>query len=37
MKQILTKQEFAGIVFEIGYEIDVLDGKVSTVELDLFQ
>lgn len=35
MKQILTKQEFAGIVFEIGYEIDVLDGKVSTVELDL--
>jgi len=35
MKQILTKQEFAGLIFEIGYEIDVLDGKVSTVPLDL--
>ena len=35
LKQMLTEEEFRGLIFEIGYEIDVLDGKVDTVELNL--
>lgn len=35
MKQMLTEEQFREIVFEIGYEIDVLDGHIDTVELDL--
>ena len=35
MKQMLTEEQFKEIVFEIGYEIDVLDGHIDTVELDL--
>ena len=34
LKQMLTKDEFIGLVFEIGYEIDVLDGKVDVVPLE---
>jgi len=35
MKQMLTEEQFREVVFEIGYEIDVLDGHIDTVELDL--
>lgn len=35
LKQMLTGDEFQQLIFEIGYEIDVLDGKVDTVELNL--
>ncbi len=31
MKQMLTKEEFKDFFFQIGYEIDILDGKVHTV------
>lgn len=34
MKQMLTDGEFRELVYEIGYEIDVLDGKVDTVPLN---
>lgn len=33
MKQMLTKEEFNDMLYQIGYEIDVLDGKVDTVPL----
>jgi abortive infection bacteriophage resistance protein len=32
MKQMLTKEEFKDFFFQIGYEIDILDGKVDTVK-----
>ena len=35
LKQMLTTDEFQQFIFEIGYEIDILDGKVDTVELSL--
>ena len=35
MRQMLTEEQFKEIMFEIGYEIDVLDGHIDTVELDL--
>lgn len=35
MKQMLSEEEFAELIFEIGYEIDILDGKVETVPLSL--
>ena len=35
MKQMLSEEEFNELVFEIGYEIDILDGKVNTVPLSL--
>lgn len=35
MKQLLTDDEFHELIFEIGYEIDILDGRIDTVELDL--
>lgn len=34
LKQMLTKDEFRELMYEIGYEIDVLDGKVDTVPLN---
>ena len=34
MKKMLREDEFREFVYEIGYEIDVLDGKVSTVPLN---
>lgn len=34
MKRMLSKVEFKELVNEIGYEIDVLDGKVDTVPLN---
>ena len=35
MKQMLQENEFHDLIYEIGYEIDILDGKVDTVPLDL--
>lgn len=33
MKHLLTEEEFRLLLYEIGYEIDLLDGKVSTIPL----
>ena len=33
MKQMLTEEEFRDFVYEIGYEIDLLDGKVNVIPL----
>jgi abortive infection bacteriophage resistance protein len=33
MKYMLTPEEFRLLVYEIGYEIDLLDGKVSSIPL----
>ena len=33
LKQMLTDEEFRELAYEIGYEIDVLDGRVDTVPL----
>lgn len=35
MKQLLTEEEFKGLLFEVGYEIDILDGKIEIVSLEL--
>lgn len=35
MKQMLSEEEFSTLIFEISYEIDILDGKVNTVPLPL--
>ncbi len=34
-KQMLTQDEFKELMYEIGYEIDILDGKVDTVPLNI--
>lgn len=34
MKQMLTEREFRELIYEIGYEIDVLDGIVDVVPLN---
>lgn len=34
MKQMLTNSEFRELIYEIGYEIDVLDGKVDVIPLN---
>ena len=34
MKKMLSEEEFRDIIFEIGYEIDILDSKVDTVSLN---
>ncbi len=34
MKKMLSDGEFRDIIFEIGYEIDILDSKVDTVSLN---
>ncbi len=33
MKEMLTKEEFNDVLYQIGYEVDILDGKVDTVPL----
>ena len=33
MKQMLSKEEFDDMLYQIGYEVDMLDGKVDTVSL----
>lgn len=35
LKQMLTKEEFEELFYQIGYEIDYLDGNVDTVPLNL--
>ena len=35
LKQLLTDKEFSDFISEIGYEIDLLDGKVDIVPLNL--
>ncbi len=35
MKQMLQEEEFHDLIYEIGYEIDILDGKVDVVPLNL--
>ena len=35
LKQLLTKDEFESMIYELGYEIDYLDGKINTVPLGL--
>lgn len=35
MKQMLQEDEFHDLIYEVGYEIDVLDGKVDVVPLNL--
>lgn len=35
MKKMLQENEFHDLIYEIGYEIDVLDGKVNVVPLNL--
>ena len=32
---MLTKEEFEELFYQIGYEIDYLDGRVDTVPLNL--
>ncbi len=34
MKRMLSEDEFRDIIYEIGYEIDILDGKVDAVPLN---
>ncbi len=33
LKEMLTKEEFDDMLYQIGYEVDVLDGKVDSVSL----
>ena len=33
MKEMLSKEEFNDMFYQIGYEVDILDGKVETVPL----
>ena len=35
MKQMLQEEEFHDLIYEIGYEIDILDSKVNVVPLNL--
>ncbi len=35
MKQMLREEEFVQLINEIGYEIDILDGKIDSVPLNL--
>ncbi len=34
LKQMLTEEEFRDLVYEIGYEIDILDGRVDVLPLN---
>lgn len=34
LRQMLTEEEFRNLVYEIGYEIDILDGKVNVLPLN---
>ena len=34
MKTLLTPNEFRSMIYEINYEIEILDSKITTVPLD---
>lgn len=34
LRQMLTEEQFRNLVYEIGYEIDILDGRVNTLPLN---
>ena len=34
MKQVLREDEFRELIYELGYEIDVLDGKIEVLPLN---
>ena len=34
MRQMLTDEEFRELIFELGYEVDVLDGKVDVIPIN---
>jgi len=34
IKQMLSKDEFKELIFEIGYELDILDGKLHCISID---
>ena len=36
LKQLLLKEQFNEFIKEIGYEMDILDGKVSSIPLNIF-
>lgn len=36
MKQLLTDSEFRDFINEIGYEIDILEGKTDTLPINVF-
>lgn len=35
LKQLLTEKEFNEFIRELGYEIDILDGKINTIPLNI--
>ena len=35
LKDLLTEKEFIEFISELGYEIDILDGKINVVPLNL--
>ena len=34
LKQLLSKEDFTLLINELSYELDILDGKINTIELD---
>ncbi|MGN1371609.1 MAG: Abi family protein [Candidatus Coprovivens sp.] len=34
LKQLLSKEDFTLLINELSYELDILDGKVNTIEMD---
>lgn len=34
LKQLLSKEDFTLLINELSYELDILDGKIDTIELD---
>ena len=34
MKELLKKDDFVLMMNEISYELDILDGKINTIEMD---
>ena len=34
LKQLLSKDDFTLLINELSYELDILDGKIDTIELD---
>ena len=34
LKQLLSKEDFTLLINELSYELDILDGKINTIEMD---